>query len=225
MKDLHKKIYLEYIPLTLTFIGIVSCAIIFKQDFIKTLPTCFSLVIVLLTSRANRIAFLLGAGNCCIYIIGYFMEGVYGTMASTAFSAIMQTATFFTWRKHAYKQATEFKTLSNRNRILIGIGLLIAWGIAMFVLSKASATEFFLDGLLLILGIAIPVMQLFALIDSLPLYLLNSAISCVMWLRIIFVNGVIADVTYLISSIFGLYMTIRTAIKWIALYKEQRKIK
>lgn len=223
MKYLHKKIYTEYIPLILAFIGILVCSIIFKQDIIKTIPVCFSLVIVLINSRANRFGFLLGSINCCIYIVGYFMEGIYGSVASTAFSAIMQMATFFSWKKRAYKQATEFKVLNKTNRLFLLIGLFVAWSIASFTLFSLGGTAVIYDGLLLILGLAIPIMQLFALIESIPLHLLNSLISCIMWIRIIFTKGDIANITYFISSIYGIYMSIRMAIKWVTLYKEQQQ--
>lgn len=224
-KELQKRILLEYLPMSLTFIGIVTCAIIFKQAFIKTLPVCFSLIIGLLTSRANRIAFLFGATNCLIYIVGYYMEGVYGSMISAGFSAVVQTATFFSWKKKAYKQATEFRVLRGKNRIILALALICAWGIASFILFNASGKEYILDGLILILGFALPVMQMFALIDALPLNIISVGLSLIMWLRIIVLDGVIANTTYLISVTYSLYMTIRMAKKWIALYKEQQSIK
>ena len=45
-KCTKEKILLEYIPMALTGIGIIVCAIIFKQVFIKVLPLCFSLLII-----------------------------------------------------------------------------------------------------------------------------------------------------------------------------------
>ena len=38
-------------------------------------------------------------------------------------------------------------------------------------------------------------------------------------------DGVIANTTYLISTVYSLYMTIRMAIKWVSLYKEQQSNK
>ena len=73
-----KKILFEYVPLFFAFIGIILCSIIFKQMFIKTLPVCVSLVVMLLSARADRWCFILGSINSVIYIIGYVMEGIYG---------------------------------------------------------------------------------------------------------------------------------------------------
>ena len=85
-----KVILTEYVPLIIAFISTTLCAIIFKQDLVKTIPVCFSLVIVLLSARANKICYLLGATNCLINIVGYLMEGLYGSFLQTLFSAVMQ---------------------------------------------------------------------------------------------------------------------------------------
>ena len=69
-----KKIIFEYLPMSVTAIGVIVCGIVFKQAFIKVLPLIFSLVIMLFNSRANRIGFLLGAINSCIYVIGYLLH-------------------------------------------------------------------------------------------------------------------------------------------------------
>lgn len=193
MKQARKKVLLEYLPLGVTFVSIVTCAILFKQALIKTLPVCFSLVIVLLNARANRIACL-------------------------------QTASFFLWKRRAYKQATEFRVLSNKNRILLATGLISAWAIASYILSQVGGNEYVLDGLVLVLGFTVTIMQMLALIDSCPLNILNVTISLTLWTRII-LNGSIANVTYLISSAYTLYMVVRAAMKWITLYKEQQKAK
>lgn len=224
MKQARKKVLLEYLPLGVTFVSIVTCAILFKQALIKTLPVCFSLVIVLLNARANRIAFLLGASNSLLYIVGYYLEGVYGSMITAVFSACLQTASFFLWKRRAYKQATEFRVLSNKNRILLATGLISAWAIASYILSQVGGNEYVLDGLVLVLGFTVTIMQMLALIDSCPLNILNVTISLTLWTRII-LNGSIANVTYLISSAYTLYMVVRAAMKWITLYKEQQKAK
>ena len=103
--------------------------------------------------------------------------------------------------------------------------MLFGWGIVSYILSCANGKEYILDGLILVIGFVLPFMQMFALIDSVPLHLLSICISLIMWLRMIFINGAMANTTYLISSSYSLYMTIKMAIKWISLYKEQQEFK
>ena len=84
-----------------------------------------------------------------------------------------------------------------------------------------GGSEVVLDGLITVLGFLLPILQMFAIIESLPLALLNNLISLTLWVRIVFVGGAIANTTYVISSLYGLYMTTRMVFRWISLYKEQ----
>ena len=195
-----------------------------KEDLSKTRNrNLFEYLPLLLTF--NRIAFLFGATNCIIYIIGYYMEDVYGTMITTVFSACLQFASFFVWKKRAYKQATEFRVLKNKSRILLVVLLIGGWVVVSYALASVTSKEYVVDGLNTVIGFILPFMQMFALIDSVPLHLLSIVLSLVMWIRIIFIDGAWANTTYLISTTFSLYMAIRMARKWIALYKEQQSLK
>ena len=75
----------------------------------------------------------------------------------------------------------------------------------------------------MVLGLLLPILQMLAVIESLPLSLLNVCINLAMWLRIIFIGGMFANITYLISALYNLYMTIRMTIRWVSLYKEQTR--
>lgn len=220
----RRKIFLEYLPLGLTFIGILACAIIFKQSFIKTLPVCFSLVIILLNSRANRIGFLLGALNSCIYIIGFLMEGVYGSVASTAVGIVFAVIAYFSWKKEAYGKAAVFRAFIGRQRIILSFVLAVAWGISSFVLWRMDGTAVLVDGLVFVFGLIIPILNIKAYIESALLNIVNCAMQAVMWAQIIITNGNLATLTYLIYSIYCTYMVVRTFLRWLSLYKEQQAL-
>ena len=146
----------EYIPMGFTAIGIIVCAIVFEQMVIKTFPVLFSLLIMLFNSRANRVGFLLGACNSVIYMIGYLMEGVYGSVVSIAFGMVMGIAAYFRWKKDSDGKATTFRVFSFRNRILLSCLILTAWALASFALWKIGGTAVAFDGIVLVLGILIP---------------------------------------------------------------------
>ena len=137
----------EYLPMLITGVGILICAIVFKQMFIKVLPLFFSLIIMLLNSRANRIGFLLGAANSGIYLIGYFLESVYGTMMSTLFGMAMALIAYFRWKKDSYGKATIFRSFSVTQRIFGAGCLVLAWSICSFILWKMGGTAVVFDGL------------------------------------------------------------------------------
>ena len=45
-----------------------------------------------------------------------------------------------------------------------------------------------------------------------------------MWIKIVIV-GSVANITYVIISLYNVYMTIRMSVTWAKTYKEQHKIK
>ena len=216
-----KKFLTDYLPAIATFVGIVVCGIIYKQQFIKLLPVCISLIIGMFTIKANRIAFLIGAANCFVYIVGYASERLYGSVLSTLFSAIIQFSSFLLWKKRAYKQATEFRALKNGARVGLYLGVIIVWAITSFVLYKTGANAVVLDGLIFVLGFVVPIMQMFALIDAVPLHILSAVVNIVMWCQIVFA-GNFANLTYLINGPYTLAVVIRAGVKWFELYKEQQ---
>ena len=221
LKEKQKTIWLEWLPIFITFVCIFVCTIVLKQQFIKVLPLFISLFVMLLNSHANRLGFLLGGTNCFIYAIGYTMEGLYGTVIATIFGGIVQYVSFFMWKKRAYGSSTVFRRMKNSWRILFSVGILTAWAISSFVLWKVGGNEFVLDGLSMVLAYAAYVLTMFAFIENVPIALTSLVIGNTLWIRII-LSGNIANVTYLIYNIYASYMSIRAQIRWIKLYKEQR---
>ena len=218
----RKEIVFEYAPMAITAIGIIVCAIAFQQKLIKTLPVLFSLMIMLFNSRANRIGFLLGAMNSVIYIIGYLMEGVYGTVLSTAFGIVMALAAYFRWKKDSYGKATTFRTFSLRGRIILASLIAVAWGVSAFVLWKTGGEAFVFDGIVLVLGVLLPILNIWAFVESAFLNVISCLMQAVMWLVIIVTKNNFANLTYLIYMAYATYMVSRMFLRWVSLYKEQR---
>ena len=222
MSDKKKTILFEYLPMAVTGIIILVCAIVFKQMFIKVLPLFFSLLIMLLNSRANRIGFILGSINSCIYIIGYLMEGVYGTVASTVFGIVIMLISYFRWKNNAYGKATVFRRFSTRGRVLLTLILCVAWATTSFVLSLMGGTAIVIDGLTMVLGFATNILTIVAYVEAPFLNIISGLCQFALWVQIVFINGNYAATTYLVYNVYCTYMIIRTFYRWIKLYKEQR---
>ncbi len=210
----------ELIPILVTLAGILGFGIAYGQVAVKLAPVCVSLVVMLFNSRANRWGFILGGLNSILYAVGYFMEGLYGSVFSACFGAVMQFVTFFFWKRRAYGKATIFRRMKGKTEILFGIGFLVAWFVAALVLRRAGGTEFVLDSMSMLLGFVLPVLTMFAYLESLPLNLVNMAVSLTLWIRIV-VAGNLANLTYLVYSVYCAYMTLRQTVRWIRLYREQ----
>ena len=73
----RKKVWLEWVPMGVCAVAILTCAFVFGQKWYKVLPTLNTLVILLLSARVDRRSFLLGGLNAALYGIGYLGEGLY----------------------------------------------------------------------------------------------------------------------------------------------------
>ena len=72
-------------------------------------PLFVSLFVMSFQSEANRIGSLIGAINAVIYTAAYLYMGVYVSAASAIFLSVpLQLATFFNWKKNAYKKETTY---------------------------------------------------------------------------------------------------------------------
>ena len=73
------------------------------------------------------------------------------------------------------------------------------------------------------MGFLIPLLNVFAYIDVIPLNLLNQFIACIIWICFV-IEGDLAKLTYVASTIYSVAMSIVQSIVWIKLYKEQQTI-
>ena len=221
---LTKRACFEYAPMILAFFAILIFAIIFQEKFINVLPLFISLVVYFLKSKAHPFAFLLDALNCMIFVVIYYQQGLYGSVISISIGIVLAVLAFVRWKKNAYKQSTVFKKMHTAGRIILAVVLLAAWGVSCYALNKMNGSQVALDGLVLVLGFLIPLLNVFAYVDVIPLNLLNQFIACVIWICVV-IEGDMAKLTYVASTIYSVSMSIVQSIVWIKLYKEQQKIK
>lgn len=208
------------------FILILVAGIITRQMFIKLLPSLISVAVYLLSARVSRFAFLVGGLNSVLYAAGFLMEGVYGSFLSAIlFSFPVQIYTFFAWRKHAYKQATEFRRMKVKNEVLLGIGTAVCWAAAYFIaLQIGSAKQQFFDMGVLVVGIIVQLLTAGAFMEAVVFNVINSVVNTGLWISSM-AAGDIANVTYLIINLFSFYCVIISSVKWVMLYKEIKKYK
>ena len=110
MNKKTKAFLIDYLPILILAPVIIVGGVLAKQAVYKIIPAVATLFIVLLSSKLYRVAFLLGAANCILYSIGYFADGLYGSLLSTlAIGAPLQVISWFLWKRSAYKQATVFR--------------------------------------------------------------------------------------------------------------------
>lgn len=204
--------------------SITVTAVIFQPLFIQLLPLYISLVIMLLQTKANRFAYLLGAGNAVLYAISYFTMKLYASaLYALLVSALLQVITFIRWNKKAYGNSTELCRLTNKQRLLWLMGGLAAWLVLYLAFSLFGSPYLLLDNSVTIMGIAATIFGMLALIEFQFLQLASNAISCVLY--IVMLRDDPSLITYLIYTVYSLVCCAMSAVYMSKLYKKQQEEK
>ncbi len=217
----HKKIWLEWVPIGVCAVSILTCAFVFGQKWYKVLPTLNTLVILLLSARVDRRSFLLGGLNAAFYGIGYFTEGLYFSVINCLLVSMpLQLFSFFNWKKHADGKSTKLRTLGWRGEFVV-ISLTIVgclcchWFLLPFFAGEKQAA---LDIFLFVIGLVITVLSMLRYVEA-PYYNIISAVAnLVMWVLICAEN--IADLNYLIMAAYSLFRVVQSAVTWTRQYQK-----
>ena len=187
----------------ITFICVLSTAIIFKQHPLKTLPLFISLVVMLLNARVSRYACLLGGLNSILYAISYLLMGLYATAIYAFVSSFpLQIITFINWRRKTTGGVTELRKMSWGIRALVLLGFVIIWPAVYFIISSLpGATQSFLDVTGTLLGILITVLSMLRFSEYAPLNLLSVLISLTTH-TMIFLSDT-SNITYVIYTVYS----------------------
>ena len=228
LKITKKELFIDYIPTILVGIMIIAFAIRNGQTVIKTLPTLITLVVLIMSVRANRYAFLVGASNCVLYTIAYMSEGVYFSAASAFLVSMpIQIFSFFVWSKHkSGKTKSELIRMKWWQLLLSIVAIFPAWAGCYFGISGLiGGNEPLLDSLVFVLGLLISALVAFRFIEGQYFNIISCLLGLVMWI-VIFIEDP-SNVNFVIISCYNLFRTVQAAINWTVLYlkrKNEKKI-
>lgn len=228
LKITKKELFIDYIPTILVGIMIIAFAIRNGQTVIKTLPTLITLVVLIMSVRANRYAFLVGASNCVLYTIAYMSEGVYFSAASAFLVSMpIQIFSFFVWSKHkSGKTKSELIRMKWWQLLLSIVAIFPAWAGCYFGISGLiGGNEPLLDSLVFILGLLISALVAFRFIEGQYFNIVSCLIALAMWIAIFIEDP--SNVNFVIISCYNLFRTVQAAINWTVLYlkrKNEKKI-
>ena len=221
----HKKIWLEWVPMGVCAVAILTCAFVFEQKWYKVLPTLNTLVILLLSARVDRRSFLLGGLNAAFYGIGFFTEGLYFSVINGLLVSMpLQLFSFFNWKKHADGKSTKLRTLGWKGEIVVifstVIGCLLCyWFLLPFF--GGGQQQAALDIFLFVIGLVITVLSMLRYVEA-PYYnLISSAANLTMWTLIC--SGNIANLKYLIMAAYSMFRVVQSAISWTKQYQKSKK--
>lgn len=214
---------INYLAQILIVITIIPLAIVFKQSFIKLMPCLVTVAVMYLDSKFNRYARIVGACNCVVYSIGYYTDGLYGSVLSTLFySAPLQIVTFILWNKNKYKQGTKVKLLNNKNRFFAFLGIIVIAFVYIIIFSNFQTANYtFLQGIQFSLGLAATVLIMFGVLEGMFINTISIVLNFVQYLMMV-LSGQFNQSTYLVMAVYSTYCLIVGTINWIKLYKEQQ---
>ena len=186
-----------------TFVGVLSTAIMFKQNPIKTLPLFISLFVMFLQSRVSRYAFLVGGLNSILYAISYVLMGLYATAIYAFVSSFpLQIITFINWKKKTSGGVTELRKMSWGTRGLVLLGFVAIWPAVYFAISAIpGASQSALDVTGTLLGILITVLSMLRFSEYAPLNLVSVGISLATH-TMIFLSDT-SNITYVIYTVYS----------------------
>ena len=221
----QKKFWLEWAPMGICAVAILTCAFVFGQKWYKVLPTLNTLVILLLSARVDRRSFLLGGINAALYGIGYFTEGLYFSVINCLLVSMpLQLFSFFNWKKHADGNSTKLRTLGWKGEIIVIVSSIIGCLLCHWLLLPffgGGQKQAALDIFLFVIGLVITVLSMLRYVEA-PYYnLISATANLIMWTRICMGN--IADLNYLIMAVYSLFRVSQSAITWTKQYKKNKK--
>lgn len=208
----------------ITFILIITTGIIFKQSVFRMIPLCASLIIMLLSTTANRYSFLLGSINSAFYGMVFIGMGLYGSaIQSLAVSMPMQILTFIAWSRKKYKHSTVLRRLSNKARIILLAATVLVWLTAYAILSFMGSGYIVFDNTVLILGTVSSVLSFLSYVEYSYFSLVSSPISLIMNIMVMRDNP--SHITFVVFSVYSFICTILSFRYLMKLYNIQQKEK
>lgn len=223
LKITKKELLVDYIPTAFAAAMIIAFAILKEQSFIKTLPTLITLVVLIMSVRANRYAFLVGASNCLLYAIAYMSEEVYFSAANAVLVSMpIQIFSFFHWSKHkAGKTASELVQMKWWQLLLSVFIIFPAWAGCYFGLSAFfEGNMALLDSLVFVLGILISTLIAFRFVEGQYFNVISCLIGLAMWILICIKDP--SNINFVIISVYNLFRTVQAAVNWTLLYRRMR---
>ncbi len=215
----YKKIIIIF-----TGIAILVSGIYFKQEFFLMIPLFISLFVMSFQSEANRVGSLIGAINAVIYTATYLYMGVYISAASAFFLSVpLQLATFFNWKKNAYKKTVVFKKMSVKMRIVSLLALLVLWGVSAGILTYFKYEYAIFDTITFLLSLVVSILTMLAFIEYTYLWIVQAATGLIVNIQMVINNP--KETTYLIYGVYALYCVIVAFINVQKFYKEQQNEK
>ncbi len=223
IKKLYNRDKLMFVVIVVMYILILSLGLTFETQLWRIIPLMVSLIVMLLQSKANRYAYILGAINCILYTAADFVVGVYaGATSNLLMSFPMQVITFIRWNKKAYKNSTIFKRLTKKQWVCV-VGIFVLAWIAMYMIfSLLNSPYLILDNTSTLIGIFSTVLCMLSYVEYTAFQMTGLVIAFVLYITIIPSHP--GQITYLVYNMYAMFCVVRGFLRMRELYNEQQAL-
>ncbi len=221
-KIYSKKSGLWTVLLILTVILVTVSAFFVGQSFIRVYPLYVSVFVMLLMSKVNRYAYLLGGLNS----ISYGFIALYYNIPGTAISAFLfsfplQIASFIRWSRTSWNSTTVLKKMTARGRVINTILILLLWAVYFAVIKALGSASSLIDSMASLLGMYITVLQVLKYSEYTVLMIPSGILTIALYVSLI-AQGNVEQVPFLIYSVYSLCCVVRSVINVQKILKAQK---
>ena len=195
----RKKEKLSFYIFGISFLLIVIAIIHYKPSPFLFIPLLVSAIIMLLQSRVNRYAFIVGAINAILYAIAYMKMSLHATaLYAILVSCPMQVMIFVNWSRYTNQRETKLRKMSVKSRVELFGGMLAGWLLLYMIFSGWNSQYLLLDNSVAVLGTISTVLCALRFKEYTFLQILANAIGFTTYLMMIEVEP--SRIIWVISS-------------------------
>ena len=161
---------------------------------------------MLLQSRVNRYAFIVGAINAILYAIAYMKMSLHATaLYAILVSCPMQVMIFVNWSRYTNQRETKLRKMSVKSRVELFGGMLAGWLLLYMIFSGWNSQYLLLDNSVAVLGTISTVLCALRFKEYTFLQILTNAISFTTYLMM--VEAEPSRIIWVISSVNAIVCT------------------
>ena len=203
----------DYIWLAIANLTILSLSLYWGDGIIPIISALTGVTCVIFVSKQMMLNYYVGAINVGLYAMLAFQSKLYGDFMLNAFYYFpMQFVGIYMWTKAKNKSngKVESKALSNKQRILLGVGSIVAIYLYSLVLKILGGNIPLIDATSTVLSVIAMILMVKQYLEQWVLWILINCTSTIMWLITLKQgNGDYATllmwIVFLINSVYGLY--------------------
>lgn len=211
-KEYLKKPELTKILAVITFISVAAGAFYFKLKIFDFLPLLVSTFVMLLQSKVNRYAFIVGALNSILYAVADFHMTLYSQAAfALLFSFPVQVIAFINWNKNTQNGVTETKSISGKGRVLLFASMAVGWGILYLIFSVFKSEYLLLDNTVTVIGIVSTLLVTFRYSEYSLFQVISSTVNIILFSYMITDDP--SRIVWLIYTAYGTVCSITAFIR------------